>query len=55
MINASFYQKIESIQYNTCLATTGAIGGSSREKNLSRAGFEITPTLTMVLKTMLLL
>ena len=46
--NASFHQKIEFIQYNACLATTGAIRGTSREKNLSRAGFGITPTSTMV-------
>ena len=30
--NASFHQKIESIQYNACLAITGAIRSSSREK-----------------------
>ena len=27
--NASFHQKLESLQYNVCLATTGAIRGSS--------------------------
>ena len=30
--NASFHQKVESIRYNTCLAITGAIRGSSRDK-----------------------
>ena len=30
--NLSFHQKLESIQYNTALALTGAIRGSSREK-----------------------
>ena len=50
--NASFHQKIESIQYNACLTITGAIRGSSREE---RAGFGITPASTMVSKTMLLL
>ena len=32
--NASFHKKIESIQYNTCLAITDTIRGSSREKKL---------------------
>ena len=31
VFNTSFYAKIESIQYNACLAITGAIGGTSRE------------------------
>ena len=31
--NESFHQKIESIQYNACLAITGAIRGSSRENS----------------------
>ena len=30
--NASFHQKLESFQYNACLAITGAIRRSSREK-----------------------
>ena len=30
--NASFHEKIESIQYNACLALTGAIRGTSKEK-----------------------
>ena len=30
--NASFHEKLESIQYNTCLALTGAIRGTSKEK-----------------------
>ena len=30
--NASFHQKLESFQYNACLAITEAIHGSSREK-----------------------
>ena len=30
--NKTFHQKLESIQYNTCLALSGAIRGSSREK-----------------------
>ena len=29
--NFSFHQKLESVQYNTLLALTGAIRGSSRE------------------------
>ena len=30
--NLSFRQKLESIQYRGCLAITGAIRGTSREK-----------------------
>ena len=30
--NNSFQAKMESIQYNACLAITGAIRGTSREK-----------------------
>ena len=30
--NASFSNKIESVQYNVALAITGAIKGSSRDK-----------------------
>ena len=38
VFNASFHQKIESVQYNACLAITGAIRGSSREKNYQKLG-----------------
>ena len=38
--NASFHQKLESLQYNACLAITGAIRGSSREKIYQELGFE---------------
>ena len=38
--NAYFYQKLESLQYNACLAITGAICGSSREKLYQELGFE---------------
>ena len=38
--NESFYLKLESIQYNACLAITGAIHGSSREKLYQELGFE---------------
>ena len=30
--NETFHQKLESIQYNACLALSGAIRGLSREK-----------------------
>ena len=40
MFNESFHQKIESIQYNACLATTSAIRGSSREKYYQELGLE---------------
>ena len=38
--NESFHQKIESIQYNACLAITGSIRGSSREKICQELGLE---------------
>ena len=38
--NTSFYQKLESLQYNVCLAITGAIRGSSRENLYQKLGFE---------------
>ena len=36
----SFHAKIESIQYNACLAITGAIRGMSREKIYQKLGLE---------------
>ena len=36
----SFHQKIESVQYNTTLAITGAIRGTSREKIYQELGLE---------------
>ena len=38
--NNSFHAKIESIQYNACLAITGAIRGTSREKIYQELGLE---------------
>ena len=38
--NAPFHQKLESLQYTACLAITGAIRGSSREKIYQELGFE---------------
>ena len=38
--NASFHQKLESLQYNACLAINGAIRGSSSEKLYQELGFE---------------
>ena len=37
---ASFQQKVESIQYNTALAITGAIRGTSKEKLSVELGLE---------------
>ena len=34
------HQKLESIQYRACLAITGAIGGTSREKIYQELGLE---------------
>ena len=38
--NASFHEKLESIQYNACLALTGAIRGTSKEKIYQELGLE---------------
>ena len=38
--NASFHQKLELLQYNACLAITGAIRGTSREKLYEELGLE---------------
>ena len=49
------HQKLESIQYNACLALSGAIRGSSREKIYQESGFGIPPTSTLVWETFLIL
>ena len=38
--NKSFHAKMGSIQYNACLAITGAIRGTSREKMYQELGLE---------------
>ena len=38
--NASFHHKIELLQYNSCLAITGAIRGTSKEKLYEELGLE---------------
>ena len=38
--NNSFHDRLESIQYNTCLAITGAIRGTSREELYQELGLE---------------
>ena len=38
--NFSFHQKLESIQYRACLAITGAIRGTFREKIYPELGLE---------------
>ena len=38
--NNSFHAKMESIQYNACLAITGTIQGMSREKIYQKLGLE---------------
>ena len=37
--NNSFQNKIESIQYNACLAITGAVKGTSKERPYEELGF----------------
>ena len=36
----SFHHKLEFIQYNACLAITGAIRGTSKEKLYQKLGLE---------------
>ena len=36
--NASFHKKLESIQYNACLALTGAIRGTSKKRIYQKLG-----------------
>ena len=38
--NASFHQKLDSIQYNAALAITGAISGTSKEKLYDELGLQ---------------
>ena len=38
VFNESFHAKLESLQYNAALATTGAIRGSSTEKKYEEFG-----------------
>ena len=38
--NTSFHEKLESIKYNVCLALTGAIRGTSKEKIYQELGLE---------------
>ena len=38
--NSYFHEKLELIQYDACLALTGAIRGSSKEKIYQELGFE---------------
>ena len=38
--NALFHEKLESIQYNACLALTGAIRDTSKEKIYQELGLE---------------
>ena len=38
--NNSFKEKLESFQYNACLALTGAIRGTSKEKIYQELGLE---------------
>ena len=38
--NSSFRDRLESVQYNACLAITGAIRGTSKEKLYQELGLE---------------
>ena len=40
--NSAFYDKLESVQYNACLAITGAIRGTSTEKIHKKTRFRIS-------------
>ena len=45
--NMSFHQKLESIQYNACLAITGAIRGTSKEKLYQEIGLGVSPITSL--------
>ena len=53
--SALFHQKIESVQYNSALAITGAIRGTSKEKIYHELGLESLEKKKMVQETVLLL
>ena len=48
--NNLFEEKLGSIQYNACLTLTGAIRGTSKEKNQSRIGIGVPSRSMLVLK-----
>ena len=50
--NSSFYQNLETIQYNSALAITGAIRRTSKEKLYQELGLESLEKKTMVSKTL---
>ena len=54
--NASFHQKLDSIQYIAALAITGAIRGTSKEKLYDELGLETLEKVTakMLLQIVLL-
>ena len=52
---ASFHQKIESVQYNSALAITGAIRGISKEKIYHELGLESLEKRRWYQETVLLL
>ena len=45
--NNSFHDRLESNQYNVCLALTGAIRGTSREKLYQELGISIPNTFSI--------
>ena len=53
--NKSFCKKVESVQYNTALAITGAIQGTSRENVYKELGLKTLKSRRWLKKIMLLL
>ena len=53
--NKKFYQKLESVQYNACIALSGAIRGSPKRNVLPRIRLAIPPTSTLVQETLRIL
>ena len=53
--NKSFCKKVESVQYNTALAITGAIQGTSRENLYKELGLKTLKSRRWLKKIMLLL
>ena len=53
--NSSFHQNLEKIQYNSVLAITGAIRGTSKENLYQELGLESLSKKAMVSETLLFL
>ena len=53
--DSSFHEKLESLQYNACLATTGAIRETLSKKTMPRVRVGISKIETLFQKTLSIL